>query len=208
MGTIFTLNGERVSLDRDLVIGEGDDAITIPADSLKDAATREQWGIVETIVADEQREDDRFYWVHENGDGTFNNEPKSLAMLRPWAIAEVKRHRQFALDSFPKSSGVSEVYAENLRAAQAVQAGQGDAVMRDGSTATTYLGHMAVGMGVTVEQFVAYVVAENTLAAQKVREIEAEYVRLAYSYIPNCTFEQIKTVVQEFVQFCSERPAG
>jgi len=206
MASIFSLNGNPIALDRDLVIGEGDDAITIPADSLKDAATREQWGIVETVVSDEQREDERFYWVHDNGDGTFNNEPKSLDMLRPWAIGEVKRQRQIALDAFPKSSGVAEIYAENIAAAQAHRDGGGDTIiMRDGSTAAEYLAAMASGMGVPVDQFVEYVLAENAVAALKAREVEAEYVRLVYSFIPSCTFDQVKTVVAEYQAFCDAR---
>jgi len=206
MASIFTRNGERIAIDRDLVIGEGDAAITIPAESLKDAETREQWDIVETVVPDAEREDDRFYWVHDNGDGTFNNEPKSLDMLRPWAIAEVKNQRQIALDAFPKSSGVAEIYAENIAAAQAHQAGAGDTItMRDGSTAAEYLAAMASGMGIPVDQFVEYVLAENAAAALKAREVEAEYVRLVYSFIPSCTFDQVKTVVAEYQAFCEAR---
>lgn len=206
MASIFTRNGAIISLERDLIVGEGDNAITIPAGSLQDAATREEWGIVETIVPDTVREDERFFWITDNGDGTFTNQPKSLDILRPWAVAEVKRQRQIALDAFPKSSGVAEIYAENIAAALAHRNGTGAVIiMRDGSTAADYLAAMASGMGASVEQFVEFVLAENVGAAIKAREVEAEYVRLVYSLIPNCTFDQVRTVVTDYQAFCEAR---
>lgn len=170
--------------------------------------TAEGWselGITEE--ADTQRPDDRYYWVHGLlPDGTWDASPKDLADLRQAAIVLVKQQRQAALDTFPKSSGVSEVYAENLKAAQAIKAGSGAVtLMRDGTTSEEFLSHMAVGMGVTVDQFAAYVVAQNSAAATKAREIEAEYVRLTYSYIPACDFDQVQTVVTEYQAFCNKR---
>ncbi|GAB2182688.1 hypothetical protein DLREEDagrD3_29110 [Denitratisoma sp. agr-D3] len=168
---------------------------------------RAELGITEE--ADPAYPDDRYYWVHGLlPDGTWDAAPKDLAGLRQVAIAQVKQQRQAALDTFPKSSGVGEVYAENLKAAQAHLAGNGGTViMRDGSTAEAYLGHMAMGMGLSVAAFADYVLAENAAAATKAREIEAEYVRLVYSFIPACTFEQVQTVVDGFRAFCGERMA-
>lgn len=172
--------------------------------------TEEGWvelGITEEPAPD--RPDDRFYWVKElKADGTWDAEPKDMDDLRQAAIGQVKQQRQSALDSFPKSSGVSEVYAENLKAAQALKSGNGTTVvMRDGTSAEVFLGHMAAGMGITVDQFADYVLQQNTDAATSAREIEAEYVRLVYSYIPKCTFDQVQTVVDEYREFCRARTA-
>lgn len=78
---MFRFNGKEISLDHDLVIGEGDEAITHPAANLQDAATRAALGIIE--VPDPVRPDDTLFWVTDNGDGTFSTTPKS-------GIVEVK----------------------------------------------------------------------------------------------------------------------
>lgn len=88
---MFQLNGKTIRLDQDLVVGEGDDAITYPAGSLLDHATREALGIVES--PDEQRPDDRFYFVHENGDGTFGKEPKPLDTIKSLKAAAIATSR-------------------------------------------------------------------------------------------------------------------
>ncbi|WP_334159327.1 hypothetical protein [Oryzomicrobium sp.] len=188
---------------------EGVEGINYPAGTgpLFTEAGRAELGITEE--APPPRPDDRFYWV--NGlrpDNTWDAAPKGLDDLRKVAADQVKQQRQVALDSFPKSSGIGEVYAENLKAAQAVQAGNGGTVtMRDGSTAEAFLGHMAAGMGIPVPAFAEYILAENTAAAVNAREIEAEYVRLVYSFIPACTFEQVQTVADEYRAYCQARTA-
>lgn len=204
--SIFTLNGQKISLDADLTIGEGDDAITYPAASLLNADLRAELGIVER--PDQVRPDDRFYFVHDGADGAFTSAPKGLDVLRPWAIAEIKRQRQGALDGFSKSAGVSAIYAENVAAAFAVNSGAGDTtVIRTGDTARQYIDAMAAGMGVTPGQFIDYVLAENATAAKLAAEIEQEYVRLVYSFIPACTFDQVKTVVSDYQEYCKARRA-
>ena len=92
---MFKLNGKPIRLDQDLVIGEGDEAITIPAASLLDQATREQYGIVE--APDEPRPDDRFYWVSDNGDGTYTATPKGVEVLRALKLADIAASR-YALE--------------------------------------------------------------------------------------------------------------
>lgn len=203
---MFQLNGKKISIHQDLIVGEGDAAITYPVASLQNADLRAELGIVE--LPDPVRPDERFWSITDAADGSLSAEPKDLADLRQTAIADVKRLRQSALDTFPRSTGVSEVYAENLRAAQALTSGGGaTTIMRDGSTAEAYLGAMAAGMGITAAQFAAYVLAENTAAAVKAREIEAEYVRLAYTFIPGCSFEQVQLVADGFRDFCAARTA-
>lgn len=201
---MFILNNTPIDITRDLTIGVGDDAITYPASSLLSTDLRASLGIVE--VNEEPRPDDRFYIVTPNGDGTLKAEQRDLASLRLSVIEEVKRTRQLALDSFPKSSGVSAVYDENVRAVNAYQAGEGDAVtMRDGTTATAYLTRMAQAMNVPVGSFVGYIIAENQAAATKAREIEVEYLRLVYVFIPACNFNQVKVVAKEFSDYCQAR---
>lgn len=201
---MFKLNGTTIRLDRALVIGDGADAITIPVLSLQDAATREQYGI--TYEPDQPRPDDKYHWVTDNGDGTFTSDPKDMDGLRAEAISAVKQQRQAALDTFPRSAGVAEIYAENVAAAQALQSGAGlTTTMRNGLTAQAYITQMASGMGLPPEQFAAYVIAENAQAATKAAEIEREYVRLAYTFIPSCSFEEVQSVLAEYRQYCAER---
>lgn len=85
---MFKLNGKKISLGTDLVIGEGDEAITYPAGALRNESLRESLGILEE--PDPVRPDDRFYWVSENDDGSFTAVPKDLAMLKEAAVKGVK----------------------------------------------------------------------------------------------------------------------
>ena len=185
------------------------DGINYPAGTgpLFSPEGRAEFGITDLPVV--ARPDERFFTITDNGDGTFTAEPKELDQLRDTVRQVVRQMRQMALDTFPKSPGVSEIYAENLKAAQADAAGAGaTTIMRDDTTAETYLGAMAAGMGISAAQFAAYVLAENTAAAIKAREIEAEYVRLAYTFIPACTFEQVQTVADGYRDFCQARTGG
>lgn len=87
---MFLLNDNPIRIDADLVIGEGDKAITVPALSLQDQATREQYGIVE--VADAPRADDRYYW---NGDLAT---PKSIDDIKKLKVNEIAASR-FSLET-------------------------------------------------------------------------------------------------------------
>jgi len=84
---MFKLNGQPIRIDIDLTIGEGDDAITIPAGSLRDADTRAQHGITEEpepVLADE-----RYYYNHSDG----TSEPKPVAQVRDMLWGQIKAHR-------------------------------------------------------------------------------------------------------------------
>ena len=81
----FKRNGQTVDITQDLVIGEGDEAITIPAASLQDEATRAEYGIV--WEADAPRADERFYW---NGDLA---DPRPLADVLNVFWEQIKAHR-------------------------------------------------------------------------------------------------------------------
>lgn len=67
-----------------------DQLAQFPANFLQTAGAEEiaALGIIE--VPDPVRPDDRFYFVSENGDGTFTAIPKDLAMLKANGIASVK----------------------------------------------------------------------------------------------------------------------
>lgn len=75
---MFQLNGKKISIDRDLTIGAGVEAITYPAASLQNVATRASLGIVE--VPDPVRPDDTRYWVTENEDGSYTSTLKETAL--------------------------------------------------------------------------------------------------------------------------------
>lgn len=78
---MFKRNGQTVDITQDLVIGEGEEAITIPAGSLQDEATRQQYGIVDE--PESHRADERFYW---NGD---LSTPRDLEEVKARMVAEV-----------------------------------------------------------------------------------------------------------------------
>lgn len=86
---MFKHNGTTIRIDRDLVIGDGADAITIPALSLQDAATREQYGI--TCEDDPVPADERYYW---NGDV---NSPKDIDVVKQMQLARIAESR-YALE--------------------------------------------------------------------------------------------------------------
>lgn len=75
---MFLLNGKKTSIDRDLTVGEGDEAITYPAASLRSADLRAAIGIVE--LPDQIRPDDRRYWVTEGDNGAYTATLKENAL--------------------------------------------------------------------------------------------------------------------------------
>lgn len=86
---IHLLDGKPVIITLDLVIGVGDEAITHPADNLKDPEYRAALGIVD--VEEESRPNDKFYLVGEvRPDGTYPKEPKDLDELKKLLVSEVK----------------------------------------------------------------------------------------------------------------------
>lgn len=121
-------------------------------------------------------------------------------------VAEAKALRRACLDSHAKSAGVSAVYAENLTAAQAQQAGAGaTTAMRNGQTATAYLETLGAPLGMDATVFAAYIVGENASAAIKAAEVEAEYMRLAYAYLPTATTVDSQAAVNSFRTYCDAR---
>ncbi len=83
---MFKRNGQPINIGADLVVGEGDAAITIPAASLLCAETREQYGIIEE--PDPVRGDDRYYWNTSDG-----SVPKALEDLQAVKLDELASAR-------------------------------------------------------------------------------------------------------------------
>lgn len=81
----FKRLGHTVDITQDLTIGDGDDAITVPAGSLQNEATRAEYGIV--WEADPPRADERFYW---NGNLAT---PRPLADVLKVFWEQIKAHR-------------------------------------------------------------------------------------------------------------------
>lgn len=81
----FKRLGQTVDITQDLIIGEGDDAITVPAGSLQNEATRAEYGIV--WEADPIRADERFYL---NGNLAT---PRPLADVLKVFWDQIKAHR-------------------------------------------------------------------------------------------------------------------
>lgn len=71
---MFKFEGKKISIESDLTVGEGDDAITYPAASLQNEDVRDSIGIV--YEADPVRPDDRLFLVTENPDGSYSTEPR------------------------------------------------------------------------------------------------------------------------------------
>lgn len=90
---MFQLNGKKIILDRDLVLGEGDEAVTYPAASLANESLRAELGIVE--LPDPVRPDDRLFYITENEDGSFSTEPRPRDQVtRPvWESIKAKREQ-------------------------------------------------------------------------------------------------------------------
>ena len=66
----------------------GPDGTQYPAGWFVTPEHREALGVVE--VVEQTRPDDRFYWVQDNGDGTYTSSPKDLDDLKANQIKTVK----------------------------------------------------------------------------------------------------------------------
>jgi hypothetical protein len=88
---MFLLNGQRITLDSDLIIGTGSSAITHPAANLKNASLQAELGITE--VPDPVRPDERRFFVTEHEDGTFTTTPRPIEqMTQPmWERIQAQR---------------------------------------------------------------------------------------------------------------------
>lgn len=85
--TMFVLNGKRLNVD----VPFEHDGVTYPANWLRltTLAEKEAIGIVE--ITEQPRPDDRYYWVGDNGDGTYTTTPKDLDVVKAMKVSEVKQ---------------------------------------------------------------------------------------------------------------------
>lgn len=85
---MFILDGKRLQLDTPFEHGD----IRYPANWLRLASIEERAAIGITEVAEQSRPDDRFYWVTDNGDGTYTAVPKDLAGLQKMLIDQIDQY--------------------------------------------------------------------------------------------------------------------
>lgn len=83
---MFILNNKRIPLD----IAFEHDGIKYPANWLRLATVEERDAIGITEVAEQPRPNDHYYWVTDNGDGTYTTLPKDLEYLKTIAVQEIK----------------------------------------------------------------------------------------------------------------------
>jgi hypothetical protein len=201
MSTIFIRNGLPFNVQAPQTIGD----VQYPAGWFAALSDEElaTFGIAK--VEQQERPDDRFYFVTDNGDGTFSSQERDIADLKAAALAQVKEIRRQTLDRFVRSAGVQAVYDQNLTAAKAFKASDIAFRTRDGRTAEDYLVTVGAATGMSAAQFADFIIAENTLGAQRCVEVESEYIRVGYEVIANATFESIQTVVSDYTAFCAAR---
>lgn len=124
--------------------------------------------------------------------------------LKNEIIAQVKSLRQDALAATVKNAGVLAVYDENYKAAVACIENTGDTtVMKDGQSATLYLTGFGAQFGMTSAQFAAYIIGENRRVNPPAYQIEQEYLRLCYAFIPTCQdVALVLAAPADFGRFC------
>lgn len=82
---MFILNGKILPVG----VAFDHDGTQYPANWLQLSTAAEKAAISITEVPDQVRPDDRFYWVTENADGSYNATPKDLAQLKDQFTAQV-----------------------------------------------------------------------------------------------------------------------
>lgn len=83
---MFILNGKTLALDVPFEV----DGVSYPANWLRLTSLEEKQALGITEVPDQPRPDDRYYWVTDNGDGTFTTTPKDLTSIKSMRVSEVK----------------------------------------------------------------------------------------------------------------------
>lgn len=148
---------------------------------------------------------DRRTEVWEDAAGTATDAQVLAACpLKANTADEVKAIRAKGLELSTKNSGVLAVYSENYTAAVACLAGACDSTtMKDGRTASQYLAGFGARLGMTINQFAAYIVAENRKVGPVAYQIEDEYLRLAYSVIPaETSVARLLAYPADYRRFC------
>lgn len=83
---MFLLDNKPLPIDTAFTV----DGIQYPANWLRLSTAKERKALGVTEIPDQMRPDDRYYWVTDNGDGTFTATPKDLDQLKASAVAQIK----------------------------------------------------------------------------------------------------------------------
>lgn len=83
---MFFIHGNRLQVGQPFSV----DGVQYPANWLQLTSDEEKAAIGITEVVEQQRPDDRFYWVTENADGSFSTTPKDLEAVRSMRLAEIR----------------------------------------------------------------------------------------------------------------------
>lgn len=128
------------------------DSNIYPPGYFADPEARATVGITE--VPDPVREDDRFYYVQDNGDGTVTNTPKSLEQLQAVLLGIVnggyEARIQAIKDSYPPSEVLS--WPKQEEEARAYQA--------DNTVQGPFITNLAQERGITVAELVTKIIAK------------------------------------------------
>jgi hypothetical protein len=84
---MFLLDGKTLTVDTAFT----HNGIQYPANWLRHTTLEEKQAIGITEVAEQQRPDDRFYWVADSNDGTYNAIPKDLDVLKETNTSQVQQ---------------------------------------------------------------------------------------------------------------------
>lgn len=83
-------NGAVVNFDQPFVIGTGDDAVTYPGNWLRQNSPDERAELGITEIQPQQRPNDRYFFVTDNGDGTYQAIARPVDQVKASLLAEVK----------------------------------------------------------------------------------------------------------------------
>jgi len=83
---MFLLNGKALAIDTPFEY----EGVRYPANWLRLSSADERATLGITEVTQQPRPDDQFYWVTDNGDGTYTSTPKDLDVLKADIIGQVK----------------------------------------------------------------------------------------------------------------------
>lgn len=83
---MFLLNGKALAIDTPFEY----EGVRYPANWLRLSSATEKAAVGITEVAEQPRPDDRFYWVTDNGDGTYTSTPKDIVSLKANMVSQVK----------------------------------------------------------------------------------------------------------------------
>jgi hypothetical protein len=158
---------------------------------------RAEVGVIE--IPDPFRESDETHYVQELDDPPYiSNTQKDPAVLDAMYKQRVKQIRASTLETFPKNSGIDNVYVLNYQAAT-LGAVDNTTILRNGKTPAVHLADFGTPLGMTAEQFATYVLAENLAAGAKMTEIESAYLA---AYYASTTTAQM---VVDYQAFCDAR---